>query len=197
MITAKAFILRTFPFGESDLVVHALSQTGQKLKLFARGALRSKKRFGGGVLEPTHYVSLLYREGREDGLGQLNEASLVEAFENLRSDYDRLNMALHFVSLVDKLSLEGVTDAVPLFDLLGNALRTLQSASKVSRKLDVLKTQFELKLLYSQGVLPALDNADVLLGPAIRAGEPEGLAPDVFSRLRMQTDLLLVRYLNS
>src|SRR5690606_3807518 len=152
-------------FSEADLIVHALSQSGQKLKLFARSALKSRKRFGGGVLQPTHYVSLSFKESRdEEGLGSLSEASLIEGFDSLRTDYDRLQLALHFVSIIYRLSVEGSTDSQNLFDLLGNALQALQ----VATNLDLLKTQFELKLLYYQGVLPHLENAKSLLEHSIR-----------------------------
>lgn len=193
MITQKAFILRVVKFSEADLVINALSQSGEKLKLFARSALRSRKRFGGGVLQPTHYVSISHKPQKEDGgLCTLVEASLVEGFDSLRTNYDRLQLALHFVNVVDRLSVEGMTDSHSLFDLLGNGLQALQIATN----LDLLKTQFELKLLYYQGVLPHLDNAEELLEKSIRENHTLNLEASVLSRLKLQTEGLLNHYIS-
>lgn len=192
MLSTKAFVLRTYKYGESDLIVHLLAQSGEKLKVFARAALKSKKRFGGGVLEPTHYISLSYREGRDSGLGQLLEANLIEGFESLRQSYDRLQLALHFISLVDKLSLEGTDDMQPLFDLLGHGL----NAAQVSQHLDLLRTQFELKLLYSLGILPHVENAELFLQRTIREGVPENLTPESVRIIKFEAESLLQRYLN-
>lgn len=146
----KAIILKTYKHSEANLIVHALNNQGIKLKLIAPSALLSKKRFGGGVLQPTHYVHLTYKPARtEEGLGTLQEAQIIEDFERLRTHYDRLQLALHFLNLVERVSQEGESFSNALFDLLGNALRAVQE----SEQLDTLRVQFELKLLESQGVL--------------------------------------------
>ncbi len=150
MLKDRALILKTYKHSEANLIVHALNNRGIKLKLMAPSALLSKKRFGGGVLQPTHYVQLTYKPARlEDGLGTLQEAQLIEDFEQLRSDYDRLQLALHFLNLVDRVSQEGESFSEALFDLLGNGLKAIRN----SQHLEILRTQFELKLLQSQGVL--------------------------------------------
>jgi DNA repair protein RecO (recombination protein O) len=193
VISTKGFVLRTFKYAESDLIVHVLTQTGEKLKLFARSAMKSKKRFGGGVLEPTHYISFSYKPSRnEEGLGQLLEANIIQGFEGLRSDYDRIQTALHFVSLVDKLSLEGVEDGKPLFDLLGNAL----TATQVAKHLMLLRVQFELKLLYTQGVLPSIPNAQLLLERQMREALPDDFDPQIERQLQIESETLLQRYLH-
>ncbi len=192
MITQQAFILRVIKFSEADLVVHALSQEGEKLKLFARSALKSRKRFGGGVLQPTHFVSISHKKIKDDGsLSTLFEASLIEGFDSLRTDYDRLQLALHFINVMDRLSVEGSTDARSLFDLLGNGLQALQ----VATNLDLLRTQFELKLLYYQGVLPYLSNSEELLERSIRENHKLTMEPQMLSQLRAQTEGLLAHYL--
>ena len=58
----RFIILKKMKYGESDLILHAISMQGEKLSFIARGALKSKKRFGGGVLEPTHFVSFTYKQ---------------------------------------------------------------------------------------------------------------------------------------
>ncbi len=149
METAKGIVLKTIKHSESDLIVHILKTDGSKISLFAGGALRSKKRFGGGVLQPTHYLQFNYQAAKKAGsnLHNLSEAKLIEDFSKLRTDIDRLELALYFVKLVSKMSREEVLDAHGSFNLLGNALK----ACEKSDELEILRTHFDVKLLAQQG----------------------------------------------
>lgn len=160
----KVFILKKTRYGDADLILNCLSSRGARLNLFARSALKSKKRFGGGVLEPTHYVHVLYEDksgtsSAESPLQTLKEASLVNDFPGLRSDYSRIETGLHFVRLINSVVKEGDVDSVDLFNLLGNALK----AAETSERLDRLRTHFEAKLLANQGMFPVEETDDEIL----------------------------------
>src|SRR5262245_19390228 len=108
MLKDKGIILKVYKHGEANLIVHILNNQGIKLKLIAPSALVSKKRFDGGALQPTHYVTFVYKSPKsDDGLSVLQEAQVVEGFDKLRTHYYRLQMALYFVNLVDRISQEG------------------------------------------------------------------------------------------
>ena len=146
----KALVLRATKYGEADLIISVLTVEGEKLSLLARGALKSKKRFGGGVLEPTHYVDLSYRKAQsEKKLGSLEEASLVSGFEKIRESYEKLETALLVVDCLSRVSQEGDVHSVGLFNLGGHSLRSLEAA----RDLTCYRLHFFLKLLSQQGVL--------------------------------------------
>lgn len=148
----RFIILKKVKYGESDLILHAISVQGEKLSFIARGALKSKKRFGGGVLEPTHFVSFTYKQSSEEGkMHVLQEATLVNDFVGLRTDYDRLELALHILECVSKVSQEGDKNSEFLFNLLGHTLRALENAQDPL----VVKMHFYLKFLLQQGVVDA------------------------------------------
>lgn len=142
-------IVRKTRYGESDLIIQGLDSTGGKISCIARGAMRSKKRFGGGVLEPIHFVEIQYREKPQGQLHILEQASVVEDFRGVREDYDKLEVAFFFLSTVSKISQEGDDLSENVFNLLGHALRTLETIKNPQP----LRMVFALKLLYSQGVL--------------------------------------------
>lgn len=149
----RILVLRTIKYGESDLIVHGLNALGGRMNFFARGGLKSRKRFAGGVLEATHYIEVSYKVGRatdSEPLHTLLEAQVIREFIKLRSSFERLETALHLLKIVHKISREGVVDSPELFNLLGNAL----AAAEVSNDLGKLRLHFEVKLLASQGVLP-------------------------------------------
>lgn len=146
----RFIILKKTKYSEADLIIHALSAAGAKKSFIARSALKSKKRFGGGILEPTHFVNLSYKESRvEGGLNTLNEATLIDDFKLIRQDYDRLELALFFLNCAYHVSQEGDRDSQFLFNLIGHSLRTLGITKNIIR----FKMHFCLKFLYQQGVI--------------------------------------------
>ena len=152
-VKEKIIILKTQKFKESDLLVYGLNHEGLCHSYIAKSALKSKKRFVGGVLEPTHYVEVTYRgsQSKKDkgGIFSIKEAFLVEGFDSIRSDYTRLNLAFYFINIVYKVSQNGGVDSQGVFNLLGNSLRCL----KTTKDLGKLKILFLFKFLKEQGVL--------------------------------------------
>ena len=161
----KIIVLKTFPFLESNLIVRGLSSHGIKMSFIAKGALKSKRRFGGGVLDPCSFIEVEYQVSRS--LHRLHQAWFLKDFRDLRTDYHRLTMALYFVRLVENLSTEGQEDFRELFNLLGNALIEAEKSSH----LDNLKLFFQVKLLFLQGVLPQPDRYSDILNSPLKAHE--------------------------
>ena len=166
----RAIILSKIKYGEADLIVKFITAEGEVYSAMAKSALKSQKRFGGGVLEPTHYVSLtLERRGGVDDerLAVLSESQILDDFRGLKSDYDRLDLAFHFIKIVTTVAREGDLHR-DIFNLLGHALKSAETV----QDLQFLKTQFNLKLLRLQGVLPS----DEKYAPYLRASIREGIS---------------------
>ncbi len=193
----KILVLKTFKHGESDIIVHGLNPLGARMNFFARGGYKSKKRFAGGILEPTHYIEVSYKPGAtqhdSDPLHTLLEASMIREFPKLRTDYARLEAALYLVKVVHKLGQQGTVDSPELFNLLGNAL----AAAETSGDLERLKTHFELKLLAGQGVLPGEEQFGPWLKAPLAAHEKLDLKGESWRWLQQQTHDHLRHYLGT
>ena len=148
MLSGRFLILRSKVFKESDLIIDALSKEGERFTLTAKNAVRSKRRFAGGVLEPLQYVEFYFTQAKSSYF-YIQEAKVINAFASIRTDYARLELGFYFLKIINKGTQEGHMDNKALFDLLGNTLESLQS----SKALEVLRIQFELKYLYFQGLL--------------------------------------------
>lgn|GEM_PF-627143 len=149
----KFLIMKSIRFSESDLILQCLSAQGEKMSLLARGALKSRKRFIGGVLEPSHLVEFLFSLPRLDNqLSIIQEANLIEDFKGLRDSYEKLQLGLFFLDYIRRISQEGDINSDGLFNLLGFSLKNL--ASEEFPNFSLIKTQFLLKALHHQGVLP-------------------------------------------
>ena len=150
----RFIILKKIKYGESDLIIHALSSHGAKYSFMARGAMKSKKRFGGGILEPTHYVNLTYKDVTEDGkLRILNEAILIDDFKAIRTNYEKLDFSLFALNCASCVSQEGDMHSDFLFNLMSHTLR----AAGVTQNIPLLKLHFCLKFLFQQGVVSIED----------------------------------------
>jgi DNA repair protein RecO (recombination protein O) len=84
---SEAFVLRTYPFKEADLVVSFFTRDQGKLRGIARRARRPKGGFGSGLERLTQVrVSYFQRENRE--LVTLDNCELIRSQFDLSSNYE-------------------------------------------------------------------------------------------------------------
>jgi DNA repair protein RecO (recombination protein O) len=190
-IKDKAILLSKTKYAEADLILKLLTANGEVYSAIAKSALKSRKRFGGGVLEPTHYVNVTLTRRPDDFAGErlaiLNEAQMIDDFRGLKCNYDRLSLALFFVQTVATTAREGDMHR-EIFNLLGHALKTCETTGD----LNSLKTQFVLKLLHLQGVLPP----EPQYAPYLRASIRDSQLIDVGDvPVAQEADMILQRYL--
>lgn len=132
------------------MILRGLNPLGVKMSFIAKGALKSRRRFPGGVLEPCSFIEVEYRLSRKS-FHRLQQAWFLKDFKDLRKDYNRLSLSLYFVQILDRLSTEGrQSDSPELFRLLGQALVEAEKSSHLKN----LKLFFQIKLLFLQGILP-------------------------------------------
>jgi DNA repair protein RecO (recombination protein O) len=194
----KGIVLKTTKYGEADLIVTLLTSSGARLQLFGRNALKSKKRFGGGVLEPTHYIQVAYEDrrsrlGGEGDLHTLREAMIVEDFPKLRTEYTRLEVALALLGTVARFVRHGDFGSAEIFNLLGNALK----AAETSLDLAKLRVHFEVRLLASQGVLELDEVASRLAGLPIDQHDSAAIADVDWRALGKQSGVQIRSFLES
>ena len=192
VIHDKIIVLKTIKYSESDLIVHGLNTKGEKLHFIAKGALRSQKRFGGGVLESSHYIRVSYKKGRgESTLYILTEASLLEGFSQIRLNYEHLELGFYFLKMMSQVSLEGTLDSHNNFNLLGHSLRCLET----TKDLNKLRIFFETKLLQQQGVLSNGQPFVEILSSSILDHEQLKLSSKKWSEARALVQQTMQRYL--
>ncbi len=185
----RVIVLNKVKYAESDLVLHTINRQGTQLNFIARSALKSKKRFGGGILEPTHYLQVTYKVGRNDSeLLSLQEATLIDDFAGIRTSYDKLQLAFYFLSLMRKVSVEGEMNNQNNFNLLGHALKCLEKDVPLSQ----LKSLFEVKFLHYQGVLEsAPEFRSLLAAPLSDLVFNEEVKPTLLTQKKISHELQL------
>jgi DNA repair protein RecO (recombination protein O) len=152
-VTTEAVVLRSLRFSEADRILHLYTLDRGRVGAIAKGARKTRSRFG-GRLEPLSHVELVLHEGRGE-LQTVTGASLVRSHAAIRDDARRSAIGLVGAEAVLRLFPEQerndrVFTAVTRFlDLLD------ESTGEASRaELDPLGLSFQLKLLWLAGYLP-------------------------------------------
>lgn len=117
----QGIVLRSYKLGETDRIVHLLSQGRGKVRAVAKGVRRPGSRFG-GRLEAYSHVDLQLYEGRN--LDVVSQVELIDAHAGVRTDFARSASASVMAELTDLVAQEGQRDN-SLFLLLRAGLQTL------------------------------------------------------------------------
>lgn len=145
----QAIVLRHIDYGESDLIVSLMSETGLLLRGFARGGRKSVKRFG-GALEPFSQIEIRWQAGRGELLTLL-DADLLNPRHGLRVSLEALALASYASELLEMLLQPGEPQP-ELFALLRGYLDSLAGGGDPQ----LARLLFELRLVQQLGYIPHL-----------------------------------------
>lgn len=138
---SPAIIMRTKPFGESDLMVTFFTPDNGRVKGMAKGARRSRKRFV-NCLDSFSLVNLEYVEKQRGGLYFLYSGKLINAYPGLRSDFAILSKASYMIELTEILFPLEVADP-EMFELLKGSMDLLANRENV----DIIPIIFEVRAM--------------------------------------------------
>ena len=162
-LKTEAIVLRSIRYGEADRIIHVYTPDHGRLSAIAKGARRSRSRFG-ARLEPFFRVRAVLHEGRGD-LYTVTSVDTIAAHPALRDHAATLDAAARACDAVARL-FETPEPHPEVFRLLGNELALLNSDYAQARPANGLA--FRLKLLLAAGILPQL-------GSCVACGEHEHL----------------------
>jgi DNA repair protein RecO (recombination protein O) len=129
----EAIVLRTYRLREADKIVSLFTRQMGRLRAVARGALRTKSRYG-GTLEPLSYVRIWIFERENRDLLNLDSAEIIESFFDMQKDY-RVQLAAQYLAEVGERLLPEREVNERLFRLLLAVLRALKTSGEVTRPL--------------------------------------------------------------
>lgn len=165
-ITTRALLLRQVDTGESDRVVTLLTEERGKVSAMARGARRSRKRFG-AALQPFVLAEAALERRRSGSLLELRSYHALDAHEAIGRDLGAIAHASYATELTASLCPEDHPEPL-LFQALLGLFRLLGRLPPDARRLRI----FELTVLTGAGLAPQLE-ACVRCGSASLEGEGE------------------------
>ena len=148
---SAAFVIGSFPLGESDRVVTFFSRDYGKVRGVAKASRRMRSRFGGALELFTLGQLVFFDTGRSE-LVRIDHFDVLEPFARVREDLDRLGQASWIVECVARLTAERDPNAA-LYGLLGRGLRAIDTAVSPRR----VAVCFGVRCLETLGHRPRLD----------------------------------------
>jgi len=127
LIRTKALLLNSTPSRESDLLLVFFTEKMGKLRASAKGALRSKKRFVGALLNLNELeIELAATLGKEIEF-RLDHAEIIKSRFGLAKNPERLACACALAELLEKAAPD--TEPAPrLYELLAAGIDSIQKA---------------------------------------------------------------------
>jgi DNA repair protein RecO (recombination protein O) len=151
LLKTEAVVLRSIRYGEADRILHLYTVAHGRLSAIAKGARRSRSRFG-ARLEPFMHVRAVLHEGRSDLL-TVTGVDTVAVHAGLREHAATLDAAARACDAVGRL-FETADPHPGVFRLLANELALLSGDAAQARTGNGLA--FRLKLLLAAGIVPQL-----------------------------------------
>jgi DNA repair protein RecO (recombination protein O) len=148
----EGIVLKTFPYGEADLIVTYLTGEYGVLKAFAKSPRKIKSRFGSS-LEPLTHARIAFWGKEDSALPRLTQSDIVHPFHTVRSSLkcflkvsEMIELTLHFVPERDA--------STRAYALLMDTLRGMEDDCETR----LLPLYYKLKLLEITGYLPRLQS---------------------------------------
>ncbi|MDX1778537.1 MAG: DNA repair protein RecO [Thermodesulfobacteriota bacterium] len=145
---SPAVIIRSLDFAEWDKLVTFFTRDFGKLKGVAKGAKKSRKRFGSG-LEPLTYATVSFFEKERVQLVRLDRCEIIESFPLIHNDVLRIGYASYLGELINEIVAEREPSR-ELFELLITFLSLLNEKDFREEFIRI----FELRLLSLAGYQP-------------------------------------------
>lgn len=145
-----AVVLHSLDFAESDKLITFFSRDFGKLKGVAKGAKRSRKRFGSG-LEPLTYCTISFFEKERAQLVRLDHCEIIEPYSCIHDDVLKVGYASYLVELIREMVAEREANR-ELFKLF---ITFLSLINELSFREEFIRI-FELRLLALAGYQPEL-----------------------------------------
>jgi DNA repair protein RecO (recombination protein O) len=181
--SAEALILRTYRFGEADLIVVFLTRDRGKRRGVAKNAVKSRRRFG-AALEPLTRGTVAYFEREQRELVRLDRidatASPLASAMRGTAGTDALGHAGYFAELLDEWAPDAHANE-KLFRLgaaVGDALAQGAPVAPLAR-------YFEYWLLRLEGVYPDMTASGISVEACEFLRQASETAPAAIAALRL------------
>lgn len=125
-LTTRAIVLRRTDYGEADRILTVLTPNDGQLSVMAKGVRREKSKLAGGIeLFSICELSMVRRVGTDDGLWTLTSSRIIEFFDQIIADYDRLQFGYRAIKVMNKYSQ--AIDTPELYSGLSQVFQMLNS----------------------------------------------------------------------
>ena len=142
-LRTEAIVLRRTNYGETDRILNLLTPDG-KISCLAKGVRKEKSKLAGGIELFTLSEIVLHKSPKSD-LALLTSAKMKVFYNNLLSDYSRLELASKILKELNRITDQ--VDNEEFFNILKQSLDGLNSGLD----LRLVETWFNFNLARARG----------------------------------------------
>lgn len=161
-IEVSGVVISGMPIGEYDKRIVIITRELGKIHAFARGARRTNSKLLAGT-DPLTFGKFKLVAGKN--AYTLTEVKIVNYFEDLKMDIERVYYGYYFLELASYFSRENIVEKT-LINLIYIAFKALEAKMETLTP-DFIKAIFEWKIFAIEGIMPNIDGG-ILLGKRIR-----------------------------
>lgn len=161
-IEVSGVVVSGMPIGEYDKRIVIITMELGKIHAFVRGARRTNSKLLAGT-DPLTFGKFKLVTGRN--AYTLIEVKIVNYFEDLKMDIERVYYGYYFLELASYFSRENIVEKA-LINLIYIAFKALEAKIETLTP-DFIKAIFEWKIFAIEGIMPGIDGG-VLLGKRLR-----------------------------
>lgn len=146
-LTTLAIILRRTNYGEADRILTILTPEHGQQAVIARSVRKEKSKLAGGIeLFAVCELGLVRSSTNTDGMWTLTSSRIVTFYDQIMTDYDRLQFGYEVIKQISRLS--NVIEAPELYRTLSDVLMVLNN---LQIDLRLVKAWFYLHLARLRG----------------------------------------------
>ena len=146
-LTTLAIVLRRTNYGEADRILTILTPKHGQQAVIARSVRKEKSKLAGGIeLFAVCELGLVRSSTNADGMWTLTSSRIVTFYDQIMTDYDRLQFGYEVIKQISGLS--NVIEAPELYRTLNDALMVLDN---LQIDLRLVKAWFYLHLARLRG----------------------------------------------
>lgn len=154
LIKTAGIVTKEIKYGETGKIVTLITRDLGKISAIASNVRTSKSRMLAGLQLFAYSEFVLFKGKGKKGLYHLNEVTMTESFQNIRTSLEDLAYASYFAEIANHVSQEENPDE-ELLRLLLNTLFALDRRLSLPEK---IKTVFEWRVSAVAGYAPLLDS---------------------------------------
>ena len=161
-IEVSGVVVSCMPIGEYDKRVVIITAELGRIHAFARGARRTNSKLLAGT-DPLTFGTFKLISGKN--AYTLVEVKIVNYFDELKKDIDRVYYGFYFLELASYFSRENIGEK-NLINLIYMAFKALEA--KVDKLTpEFIKAIFEWKIFQIEGIMPGIDEG-IFLGKKLK-----------------------------
>ena len=159
LITVNGLVIRSYPSGDHDRVVHILTEDHGRLSVMVKGGSSSRTAPALSCTQLFTYGNYELYRGTGGDLYWFRGGSVLSSFYGLSADVSRMALAAYLCDVTSELAVEE-GDVEETGILLRMLLNSLYVISESLKPLPLVKAAFELRAVSLMGYMPDLTGCD-------------------------------------